>query len=48
MNYKILYKTPKGKCREDITVEAPDRESAIASFETDFPSCKWYQTLEKV
>lgn len=46
MKYKFLYKTAKGKTRNDITIEAPDRESAIASFETDFSRCKWYQTNE--
>ncbi len=46
MTYKFLFKTAKGKIRNDINVEAPDRETAIVSFETDFPSCKWYQTTE--
>lgn len=46
MKYKFLYKTAKGKTRNDITIEAPDRESAIASFESDFSRCKWYQTNE--
>jgi len=45
MTYKFLYKTSKGKSREDISIEAPDRESAIAYFEQDFPNCKWIQTI---
>ena len=44
--FKFIYKTPKGKIRNDISIEAPDYESAIAYFETDFPNCKFYQTEE--
>lgn len=43
MIYKFLYKTPNGKTREDISIEAPDRESAIASFEEEFPKCKYWK-----
>jgi hypothetical protein len=46
MKYKFLYKTEKGKARNDINIEAPDRESAIISFESDFPRCRWYLTTE--
>jgi len=46
MTYKFLYKTEKGKSRKDITIEAPDRESAITFFEIDFPRCRWYGTIE--
>ena len=43
-SFKFLYKTEKGKIRNDITIEAPDRESAIFSFETDYPRYTWRQT----
>jgi len=41
MKYKFLYTTPKGKSRNDIIIDSPDKETAIASFETDFPQCKF-------
>lgn len=46
-SFKFTFKTPKGKIRNDISITAPDRESAIASFETDYANYKWFQTEEK-
>ncbi len=44
---KFTYKTPKGKIKNDISIESEDRESAIAIFEEDFPNFKWFQTERK-
>ena len=36
---KITYKTPGGKTRSDITIEAT-KEEAELSFKEDFPMCE--------
>ncbi|MGB8706240.1 MAG: hypothetical protein WCD31_14535 [Gillisia sp.] len=41
--YRFTYKK-NGKTRNNILVEARSREDAIASFESDYPELKWYQT----
>lgn len=46
MKIKFTYKTAKGKTRSDITIEAPDRESAIAYFEIEHPNHKFLKTEE--
>ena len=41
--FRFTYKK-SGKTRNNILVEADNREDAIASFESDYPELKWYQT----
>jgi hypothetical protein len=45
-SFKFLYRTAKGKIKNDINIEAPEREDAIAIFESDYPSYKWFETTQ--
>ena len=44
IDVKFIYKTPKGKIKNNISIESEDRESAIAIFEEDYPNYKWFKT----
>ena len=45
INYRFTYKPAKNKKpKNDILIEAKEREEAIITFESTYPNLKWYQT----
>ena len=39
--FRFTYRTAAGSIRSNIIIDAPDKESAIADFETDYPDLNW-------